>query len=90
MSAREDILTALREGSKELLRCEKDYFSMPSLSNINVTVYDNPIEKFKEISKTVSGANVVESSGRININDIIAREYPDAKTIGSNSIKHKT
>ena len=91
MSSRDKILSALRESTKELLLRElqaendsaRDIFAMPDISAFKPTTFENPVDRFIETARTVSGASVVELTDGEGVNDIIRQVYPDAKIVGS-------
>lgn len=85
MTAKEHILSKLKENSASLLKTnDAEEFAMPDLSLIDPVKYPNPLEKFIETEKKVSGARVEELKQEEDINSLIKRLYPEAKVIGSN------
>lgn len=85
MTARENILSRLGANKETLLKSEgtDDKFELPDLSLLHPITYTDPVEKFINSAKTVSGAGVVEIKAGDNINEVIKQIYPDAKVIGS-------
>jgi len=75
MSSRDLILNKIRESN-----CVEET-PLPSIQDIGIT-FENKIEKFQEVIKTVGGVGLTSSSEELDvlINDL----YPDAKLISSN------
>ena len=78
MSSREDILQNIRRNTQ--VRYEK-----PDLSELEkeAIVYPDKIKQFCEIMQQMGGRAVVVEKGD-DINELIRRQYPDAKRIASN------
>lgn len=75
MSYKEELLEKLRNNTRE-------QYDMPS-SDINGIAYDDTVEQFISMSKTV-GSNVIVAGQGESLDDIVRRAYPDAKVIASN------
>lgn len=75
MSKKEDILAKIRANIGET-------FDMPSFEDMKGILYADTLQQFKEMSKTV-GANVIELKDDEDINDIIRKQYPEAKVFAS-------
>lgn len=84
MNAKEDILTRIRQNIREK-------YDMPTLQDIKATTYDDPLQKFMDMTRSVGG-KVIEVERGTDVDIIIAREYKDAKVIASNlpEIKNAT
>lgn len=76
MSSREEILKKVRENTKA---DEK----MPSLVIETPITYEDKIGKFTEIMKAAGGMTYVLKDGE-SIDDVIMKQFSDAKRIGSN------
>ena len=78
MSSREDILQNIRRNTQ--VRYEK-----PDLSELEkeAIVYPDKVKQFCEIMQQMGGRAVVVEKGD-DINELIRRQYPDAKRIASN------
>lgn len=87
MSSREKILSSLRANGREVMLSgirDDDRFEMPDLSGLNPIAYDDPVDKFIETAKTVSGAKVIELESVDDVDKAVSNAYPDAKLICSN------
>lgn len=76
MDAKESILSNLRANVREVY--EKPDLSFAKLS------YSDPVETFITTATTTAGATVICCQEDDDINDLIRRAYPYAKTIASN------
>lgn len=76
MSSREEILKAVKENTHA-------NNPMPNLAMENPIIFDNKVERFIEINKIVGGTTHVLQEGE-SIDDVIKKNFPDAKRIGSN------
>ncbi len=78
MSSREDILQSIRRNTQ--VRYEK-----PDLSELEkeAVVYPDKVKQFCDIMKLTGGRAVVVESGD-DVNEIIRRQYPEARRIASN------
>ncbi len=77
MSSKEYILNKIRENTKEV-------FDKPNLEAIPVTVYKDPVEKFKQILSDVGGELYEQPEGEnLNLEAVIKKFFPEAKTIAS-------
>ncbi len=76
MSTKEDILNKLRANTRET-------YDKPDLSFKKLT-YPDPVAAFIQTATTSAGAHVIEMKEGDDINDIIRKAYPNAKTISSN------
>ena len=76
MGTKESILSNLRKNVREK-------YDKPDLS-FEKLVYPDPVSKFIETASTAAGASVIEMHEGDQINDLIRRAYPYAKTISSN------
>lgn len=76
MNPKESILSKLRANVRETY--EKPDLSFAKLS------YPDPVEAFITSATTAAGAKVICMEEGDDINDLIRRAYPDAKTIASN------
>ena len=83
MTTREKILSKLRKNGEVLTQNTPGEYSMPEFNELTPTLYSNPLDKFIESARTVSGATVVELDKEGNINDLIVQIYPEAKIIAS-------
>ena len=77
MSAREQILNALRGNTRER-------YDMPDLSEISPIVYDDPVGQFIKKATTTAGAKLLEMEAGDSIDELVAIAYPEAKIIASN------
>lgn len=86
MTTKDKILSRLKANSEALLKSGSNIpdVEMPDFSLINPTEYADPLVKFRETAKKVSGANVVESEKEGDLNKLIRELYPEAKIFGSN------
>ena len=86
MTTKDRILSRLKANSEALLKSGGNIpdVEMPDFSLINPTEYADPLVKFRETAKKVSGANVVESEKEGDLNKLIRELYPEAKIFGSN------
>lgn len=75
MSTSNDIIGACRANIKKRL-------PRPRLSDIDATIYTDPIEKFI-VQATAAGCMVVRGKGKKDLDTIISEYYPDAKVIAS-------
>lgn len=75
MSSREDILARLKANSPQPVE-------RPTL-NFTPQTFANPLEQFEKIVQTAGGHFVMRQEGE-DLNDIIRRTFPEAKTIASN------
>lgn len=76
MDAKESILRNLRANVREV-------YEKPDLSFVKLT-YSDPVETFISIATTAAGAKVICMEQGDDINDLVRRAYPNAKTIASN------
>ncbi len=76
MSTKETILSNLRRNVRET-------YGKPDLSFFKLEFAD-PVEAFKHTATTSAGASVIEMRPGEDINDLIRKAYPNAKTIASN------
>lgn len=76
MDAKESILSNLRANVREV-------YEKPDLSFSKLT-YSDPVEAFITTATTAAGAKVVCMQEGDDINDLIRKAYPNAKTIASN------
>lgn len=76
MNAKESILSKLRAHTRET-------YEKPDLSFAKLT-YPDPLESFITTATTAAGAKVIRMQEGDDINDLIRRAYPDARTIASN------
>ena len=76
MSNKEDILSKYRKNIKQR-------YDMPSLDDIKVITYPDPLEQFIKMTESVGG-HVIEVRPGQDINQIVKERYPDAKEIASN------
>ena len=77
MSSREDILSRLRENTRET-------YDLPDLSQLEPITYDDPVAEFKTKTTTTAGARLIEMHDGDDLNQLIRQTYPDAKIIASN------
>ncbi len=70
------ILSTLRRNVRET-------YDKPDLSFVKLS-YPDPVEAFIKTATTAAGAKVIEMKEGDDINELISRAYPDAKTIASN------
>lgn len=75
-STKDTILNNLRSNVRET-------YDKPDLSFAKLT-YPDPVEAFIQTATTAAGAKVIEMQEGDDINELIRRAYPDAKTIASN------
>lgn len=76
MSTKESILSKLRRNVHES-------YNMPDLS-FKKLVYPDPVSTFIRTATNAAGANVMEMQEGDDINALIRKAYPKAKTIASN------
>lgn len=76
MDAKESILSNLRANVREV-------YEKPDLSFAKLA-YSDPVETFITTATTTAGATVICCQEDDDINDLIRRAYPYAKTIASN------
>lgn len=76
MSSKQDILGRIRAGIRER-------YEMPSLADLQATVFPDPLEAFITAS-LAAGRKVVEISPSSDINATVRELFPDAKVIASN------
>lgn len=76
MEAKESILSKLRKNVREV-------YEKPDLSFAKLN-YPDPVEAFVKTATIAAGAKVICMKEGDDINDLIRRAYPDAKTIASN------
>ena len=76
MSSKEDILSKYRKNIQQK-------YDMPSLDDIKVITYPDPLVQFITMTESVGG-HVIEVKEGQNVNDIIKGLFPDAKEIASN------
>ena len=76
MTTKDSILSKLRSNVR-------DTYDKPDLSFSKLT-YPDPVEAFIHTASTSAGAKVIEMKEDDDINDLIRRAYPEAKTIASN------
>ncbi|MCM1491352.1 MAG: LUD domain-containing protein [Muribaculum sp.] len=76
MEAKESILSKLRKNVRET-------YEKPDLSFAKLTFTD-PVETFITTATTAAGAKVICMKEGDDMNDLIRRAYPEAKTIASN------
>lgn len=77
MSTKEDILSRLRQNTRET-------YDMPDFGSIKPITYADPVEEFKTKTTTTAGAKLIELDDEANLNEVIREAYPDAKIIASN------
>ena len=77
MSAKENILSRLRENTRET-------YDMPDLSQLKPVTYNDPVAEFITKTTTTAGAKLIEMKAGEDLNDVIRKAYPDAKVIASN------
>ena len=77
MSTKEDILSRLRQNTRET-------YDMPDFGSIKPITYADPVEEFKTKTTTTAGAKLIELDDEANLNQTIREAYPDAKIIASN------
>lgn len=86
MTTRDKILSTLRANAREVmlsgLKTDERY-EMPDMSVFSPIEYEDPVAKFIETAKTVSGANVIELDGDDDIDIAVRNAYPDANLIAS-------
>lgn len=75
-NTKDSILSRLRSNVRET-------YDKPDLSFTKLT-YSDPVEAFVHTATTSAGAKVIEMKEDDDINELIRRAYPDAKTISSN------
>lgn len=76
METKDIILSKLRSNVRET-------YDKPDLS-FEKLEYPDPVAAFIQTATTAAGASVMEMKDGEDINDLIRRAYPDAKTIASN------
>ena len=76
MSKKDDILGRIRSGIRER-------YDMPSLGDLQATVYADPLAAFKASSEA-AGSKVVELAPETDIDKAIRELFPDASVIASN------
>lgn len=76
MGSKDSILSTLRRNVRET-------YDKPDLS-FGKLGYINPVAAFVQTATTAAGASVIEMGKDDDINEVIRRAYPDAKTIASN------
>lgn len=76
MTTEEIILSKLRANVRET-------YDMPTLS-FGKLQYPDPVGAFITAASTVAGASVIEAREGDDINELIRKAYPEAKTIASN------
>lgn len=76
MPTKETILSNLRRHVRET-------YEKPDLS-FSKLEFSDPVEAFKHTATTSAGASVIEMHPGDDINDLIRKAYPNAKTISSN------
>lgn len=77
MSTKEDILSRLRQNTRET-------YDLPDFGSIKPITYADPVEEFKTKTTTTAGAKLIELDDEANLNETIREAYPDAKIIASN------
>ena len=77
MSTKEDILSRLRQNTRET-------YDLPDFGSIKPITYADPVEEFKTKTTTTAGAKLIELDDEANLNEVIREAYPDAKIIASN------
>ena len=77
MSTKEDILSRLRQNTRET-------YDLPDFGSIKPITYADPVEEFKTKTTTTAGAKLIELDDEANLNQTIREAYPDAKIIASN------
>lgn len=77
MSTKEDILSRLRQNTRET-------YDQPDFGSIKPITYADPVEEFKTKTTTTAGAKLIELDDEANLNQTIREAYPDAKIIASN------
>ena len=77
MSSREEILSRLRDNTRET-------YDMPDLSQLNPVTFDDAVEEFKQKTTTIAGARLIELKAGSSLNDAVREAYPDAQLIASN------
>lgn len=73
---KDSILSNLRRNVRET-------YDKPDLSFVKLE-YPDPVAAFIHTANTAAGAKVIEMQEGDNINELIRKSYPDAKTIASN------
>ncbi len=76
MGTKDSIISNLRRNVRET-------YDKPDLS-FDKLVYPDPVEAFIHTATTAAGASVIEMGEGDDINELIHRAYPNAKTIASN------
>lgn len=76
MDAKESILSNLRANVREK-------YEKPDLTFAKLT-YQDPVETFVSTATTSAGAKVISMQEGDDINELIRRAYPDARTFASN------
>ncbi len=77
MSSREEILSRLRDNTRET-------YDMPDLSQLHPITFDDAVEEFKQKTTTIAGARLIELKAGFSLNDAVREAYPDAQLIASN------
>ena len=77
MSTKEDILSRLRQNTRET-------YDLPDFGSIKPITYADPVEEFKTKTTTTAGAKLIELDDEANLHEVIREAYPDAKIIASN------
>ena len=75
MSSKEDILAAIRRNTGTR-------YEMPEIK-LDAITYDDKIKHFADVLASAGGKAIILKEGE-NVNDVILREFPDAKRIASN------
>ncbi len=75
MSSKDDILAAIRRNTGTR-------YEMPKIE-LDAITYEDKIGKFSEVLAGAGGKAIVLKDGE-DVNDVIRREFPDAKRIASN------
>lgn len=75
MSTKKDIIDRCKANIRERLQ-------RPTLSDLNPTTYDNPLEKFISQAE-VMGCKVIRVNSTDEVDSIIKEVYPDAKVVAS-------
>ena len=77
MSTKEDILSRLRQNTRET-------YDLPDFGSIKPITYADPVEEFKTKTTTTAGAKLIELDDEANLNKTLREAYRDAKIIASN------
>lgn len=75
MSSKDDILAAIRRNTGTR-------YEMPEIK-LDAITYEDKIGKFSEVLASAGGKAIVLKDGE-NVNDVVLREFPEAKRIASN------